>query len=133
MLDWMWERGWDEAFGGIFYFRDLFGKPVQEYWQDMKFWWPHDETIIAALLAYELTGEEKYARRHQQVHDWAHRHFGDAEFGEWFGYLQRNEQVSVPLKGNLWKSFFHPPRMAWFCWQRLRETELHEPTLPLRG
>jgi len=25
----------------------------------------------------------------------------------------------VPLKGNLWKSFFHLPRMQWYCWQAL--------------
>ena len=56
MLDWMWERGWDSEFGGLFYFRDLHSKPVQEYWQDMKFWWPHDETIIATLLAYRVNG-----------------------------------------------------------------------------
>ncbi|VTQ06987.1 Uncharacterised protein [Sphingobacterium daejeonense] len=32
----MWERGWDEEHGGILYFRDVYNKPVQEYWQDMK-------------------------------------------------------------------------------------------------
>jgi N-acylglucosamine 2-epimerase len=121
MLDWMWERGWDSEFGGIFYFRDILGKPVQEYWHDMKFWWPHNEAIIATLLAHELTGNEKYARWHQQVHDWAHQHFGDPQHGEWFGYLHRDGRVSVPLKGNLWKSFFHHPRMQWYCWQALQE------------
>ena len=121
MLDWMWERGWDNEFGGIFYFRDVFGKPVQEYWHDMKFWWPHNEAIIATLLAYELTGDEKYARWHQQVHDWAHQHFADPEHGEWFGYLHRDGRASVPLKGNLWKSFFHHPRMQWYCWQALAD------------
>src|SRR5690606_14621830 len=47
MLDYMWERGWDKEYGGIYYFRDVYNKPVQEYWQDMKFWWPQNETIIA--------------------------------------------------------------------------------------
>jgi N-acylglucosamine 2-epimerase len=65
MLDYMWERGWDKEHGGILYFRDVYNKPVQEYWQDMKFWWPHNETIIATLLAYLLTGNEKYARWHK--------------------------------------------------------------------
>ncbi len=23
ILDWMWARGWDEEYGGLFYFRDL--------------------------------------------------------------------------------------------------------------
>jgi len=119
MLDWMWERGWDTEHGGILYFRDVYGKPVQEYWQDMKFWWPHNETIIATLLAYQLTGDEKYARWHQLVHDWSYRHFPDPEHGEWYGYLHRDGRISVPLKGNLWKSFFHHPRMQWYCAQLL--------------
>ncbi len=119
MLDWMWERGWDREYGGIFYFRDVYGKPVQEYWHDMKFWWPHDETIIATLMAWLLTGEEKYERMHRQVHDWSHWHFADPEHGEWYGYLHRDGRVSTSLKGNLWKSFFHHPRMQWTCWQLL--------------
>ena len=123
MLDWMWERGWDSEYGGIFYFRDVYGKPVQEYWQDMKFWWPHDETIIATLLAWQLTGDQKYARMHRLVHDWSHRHFADPKHGEWYGYLHRDGRVSVPLKGNLWKSFFHHPRMQWYAWQLCEEVE----------
>ena len=102
MLDWMWARGWDEKHGGIFYFRDVHGKPVQEYWHDMKFWWPHNETILATLLAHLITGDARYEAMHRQVHDWAYAHFPDAEHGEWFGYLHRDGRVSVPLKGNLW-------------------------------
>lgn len=119
MLDWMWERGWDPEHGGLFYFRDVHGRPVQEYWQDMKFWWPHDEAIIATLLAWRLTGEERHAHRHQLVHDWSHRHFADPEHGEWFGTLHRDGRPSTTLKGNLWKSFFHHPRMQWTCWRIL--------------
>lgn len=115
ILDWMWTRGWDEEFGGLFYFRDLWGLPVQEYWHDMKFWWPHCEAIIATLLAWRLTGDTKYARWHQQIHDWSFRHFPDPEFGEWYGYLHRDGRVSVRLKGNLWKGPFHLPRMLWYC------------------
>ncbi len=36
MLDWMWARGWDKQYGGIFCCRDLKGLPVQEYWQWME-------------------------------------------------------------------------------------------------
>jgi len=111
ILDWMWARGWDEEFGGILYFRDVFGKPVQEYWHDMKFWWPHNEAIIATLLAWQLTGDEKYARWHRLVHDWSFRHFADPEFGEWYGYLHRDGTVSQRAKGNLYKGPFHLPRM----------------------
>jgi len=112
MLDWMWARGWDCESGGLFYFRDVFNKPVQEYWHDMKFWWPHDEAMIATLLAWQLTQDRKYTKWHRLVHDWSFEHFADPEHGEWFGYLHRDGSVSVPLKGNLWKSFFHHPRAA---------------------
>lgn len=121
ILDCMWERGWDKERGGVFYFRDVHGKPVQEYWHDMKFWWPHNEAIIATLLAWKVTGEEKYARWHQEAHDWSFAHFPDAQHGEWYGYLHRDGTPSVTLKGNMWKGPFHLPRMLWYCAQILGE------------
>lgn len=115
MLDYMWERGWDKDHGGILYFRDVYNKPVQEYWQDMKFWWPHNEVIIATLLAFTMTGNEKYAAMHKQVHDYAYKHFYDKENGEWFGYLHRDGSIAQTAKGNLYKGPFHLPRQEWYC------------------
>ena len=119
ILDAMWERGWDRVHGGILYFTDLKGLPVQEYWHDMKFWWPHNEAIIATLLAWKMTGAVVYAERHRLVHDWAFRHFPDPRHGEWFGYLHRDGSISSRLKGNQWKGPFHLPRMLWYCWKLL--------------
>jgi len=127
MLDWMWEIGWDKEYGGIYYFRDVKGLPVQEYWHDMKFWWPHNETIIATLLAYQLTGKQQYAEWHQLVHNWTFKHFPDPEFGEWYGYLHRDGRLSVPLKGNLWKGPFHVPRMYYMGWRICEEILKESP------
>ena len=121
ILDWMWQWGWDRDYGGIIYFRDVKGLPVQEYWQDMKFWWPQNEAIIATLLAYQLTGDPKYAAWHTRVHDWAYSHFPDPTHGEWFGYLHRDGRLAQRAKGNLWKGPFHLPRMQLTCWQILTE------------
>lgn len=123
ILDAMWERGWDDEYGGLFYFRDVHGRPVQEYWHDMKFWWPHCEAIIATALAWTLTGEPRYARWHAMVHDWSFRHFADPEHGEWYGYLHRDGRLSVPLKGNMWKGPFHLPRMLWYVARTLDQYE----------
>jgi N-acylglucosamine 2-epimerase len=120
IIDWSLEIGWDREFGGILYYRDAKGMSCSEYWQDMKFWWPHNEAIIATLLAYELTANSKYARWHKMLHEWAYAHFPDPVYGEWFGYLHRDGTVATRLKGNLWKGPFHLPRMQWFCWQRLQ-------------
>ena len=121
MLDYMWERGWDKEHGGILYFRDVYNKPVQEYWQDMKFWWPHNETIIATLLAYLMTGDEKYATWHKMVHDYSYEKFHDKEQGEWFGYLHRDGGIAQTAKGNLFKGPFHLPRQEWYCLQILNQ------------
>ena len=121
MLNWMWERGWDPEFGGMLYFVGVDGKPVQEYWHDMKFWWPHNEAEIATLLAWQMTGDERYATMHQQIHDWSWTHFPDPEYGEWYGYLRRDGAVSSPVKGTLWKGPFHTPRMMLVCWQICEE------------
>lgn len=119
MLDWMWDRGWDKEHGGVLYFVDVKGLPVQEYWHDMKFWWPQNEAIIATLLAYTLTGDPKFSDWHKMIHDWTYSHFPDPEHGEWFGYLHRDGRISSTLKGNLWKGPFHMPRMQLTCWQLL--------------
>ncbi len=121
MLDYMWERGWDNEYGGILYFRDVYHRPVQEYWQDMKFWWPHNETIIATLLAWLMTGNEKYAGWHQLVHNYSYKHFHDKVNGEWFGYLHRDGSIAQTAKGNLFKGPFHLPRQEWYCQQILQE------------
>jgi len=121
IVDWTWARGWDRQHGGVLYFTDLRGLPVQEYWHDLKFWWPHNEAVLATLLAWKLSGETRFAEMHQQVHDWAFAHFPDRDHGEWFGYLHRDGSVSQRAKGNMFKGPFHLPRMLWYG-ARLLET-----------
>lgn len=111
ILDWSWDWGWDKQYGGIINFRDCKNLPPQDYSQDMKFWWPQCETIIASLYAYLGTGDEKYLYRHERISEWTYAHFPDAEYGEWYGYLHRDGTVAQPAKGNLFKGPFHIPRM----------------------
>lgn len=111
ILDWGWEWGWDDAYGGIINFRDCRNFPPQDYSQDMKFWWPQCEAIVAALYAYRVSGDEKYLEMHRRAHEWAYAHLQDRECGEWYGYLHRDGSVAQPAKGNIFKGPFHVPRM----------------------
>lgn len=111
ILDWDFEWGWDKEYGGIINFRDCRGFPPQDYSQDMKFWWPQCETIIASLYAYKLTLDSRYIDMHKQASEWAFAHFADKEQGEWYGYLHRDGTVAQPAKGNIFKGPFHVPRM----------------------
>lgn len=121
ILNWSWDWGWDETYGGIINFRDCRNLPPQDYSQDMKFWWPQTEAIIANLYAYKLTGNELYLKRHRQVSEWAYGHFPDHEFGEWYGYLHRDGTVAQSAKGNLFKGPFHIPRMMVKGYQLCQE------------
>lgn len=127
VFDWSWDWGWDKQYGGIINFRDCKNLPSQDYSQDMKFWWPQCETIIASLYAYLGTGDKKYLYRHERISEWTYAHFPDAEYGEWYGYLHRDGTVAQPAKGNLYKGPFHIPRMMikgyMLCQEILKKLE----------
>ena len=108
--------GWDEKYGGILYFKDVLGKPVEAYEHDMKLWWPHNEAIIASLMLYAKTGKEKYKDWFIKFTDYAFDHFSDHSTGEWLGYLRRDGVPTEPaVKGHTYKGAFHVMRMLIKC------------------
>lgn len=121
ILNWSWKWGWDKEFGGIINYMDCKNLPSQDYAQDMKFWWPQNETIIATLYAYLATKDEKYLEMHKQISDWTYAHFPDKDYGEWYGYLHRDGSVAQPAKGNLFKGPFHVPRMMMVAYRLCNE------------
>lgn len=115
----MLKYGWDEQYGGIFYFMDLKGCPPQELEWDQKLWWVHIETLISLLKGYQLTGDQECLEWFEKIHNYTWEHFKDKEHPEWFGYLNRRGEVLLPLKGGKWKGCFHVPRGLFQCWQIL--------------
>ena len=115
------EYGWDKQYGGIFYFMDRLGHPVQQLEWDQKLWWVHIETLITMLKGYQLTGSEECLNWFEKVHEYAWGHFADKEYPEWFGYLNRRGEVLLPLKGGKWKGCYHVPRGLYQCWQILEK------------
>lgn len=105
------EWGWDKEYGGYIYFTDVNGRPPEQLEHDMKLWWVHDEALIASLLAYNITGDEKYFKMFERVHAYSFGHFADKDCGEWYGYLHKDGTVSHTQKGSMWKGPFHYPRM----------------------
>jgi N-acylglucosamine 2-epimerase len=112
--------GWDEPFGGIFYFLDAQGHPPQQLEYDQKLWWVHMETLVALLKGYRLTGRQVCWDWYERVHAYTWQHFPDPHYGEWYGYLNRRGEVLLSLKGGKWKGCFHVPRGLYLC---LRECE----------
>ncbi|XP_067683383.1 N-acylglucosamine 2-epimerase-like isoform X2 [Haliotis asinina] len=115
------QTGWDELYGGLFYFLDVDGlSPTQLEW-DMKLWWPHNEAMIAFLMAYKATRDEEHLHKFQRVFKYSYSHFVDHCYGDWFGYLNRRGEVKLNFKGGPWKGFFHVPRCQLMCMQLLKD------------
>lgn len=112
--------GWDEEYGGLYYFMDAEGfSPVQLEWS-MKLWWPHCEALYAHLLNYSLTSAPDDLAAFRKVDAYTFRHFVDPEHGEWYGYCDREGRVTHRFKGGPYKGCFHVPRALWLCWELLR-------------
>ena len=108
---------WDQQHGGIYYFLDAKGHPPQQLEWDQKLWWVHLETLVALSKAYACTQNKSLADWFDRVHRYTWDHFPDPEYGEWFGYLNRQGAPHLTLKGGKWKGCFHLPRALFQCWQ----------------
>ena len=79
------ELGWDKEYGGIYYFLDVKGHPVQQLEWDQKLWWVHVEALVALAKAYAFTGDSRCIPWFKKLHQYTWDHFRDSEYGEWFG------------------------------------------------
>jgi N-acylglucosamine 2-epimerase len=112
-------QGWDPESGGIRYLTNVDWTPTHELEANLKLWWVHCETLYALLLAWSLTGREDLWQWYEKVHTWTFSHFPDPEFGEWYGYLDRDGRPVWTAKATAWKCFFHLPRALFRCWTLL--------------
>lgn len=115
----MLEYGWDKEYGGVYYFMDRLGHSAQQLEWDQKLWWVHIESLIALLKGYQLTGNEKCLEWYKKMHEYTWSHFKDPEYSEWWGYLNRQGEVLLDMKGGKWKGCFHVPRGMYQCWKVL--------------
>ncbi|NJN17929.1 MAG: N-acylglucosamine 2-epimerase [Oscillochloris sp.] len=116
------DLGWDHEYGGILYFVDLAGKPTLQLESTMKLWWPHAEAIYALVLAYTRSGEARWLEWLERVDGYTYGHFVDPEYGEWFGYCDRQGNLALSSKGGNYKGFFHVPRALLFSVQAIELT-----------
>jgi N-acylglucosamine 2-epimerase len=114
------EYGWDKEHGGIFYFLDAKGVPLQQLEWDQKLWWVHQEALIALSRAYMHTRRKDVIDWYDKVHEYSWKHFPDISNGEWYGYLKREGQPLNTSKGGKWKGCFHSPRAMYECWKNFQ-------------
>ncbi len=99
--------GWDPVHGGIFRYIGQGGQPpsgtadgpfealILGTW-DTKIWWPHSETLYAAMLGHVLTGDDELRAIHDRTQSYTFATFPnpDARVGEW---IQIRDRSGAPL------------------------------------
>ena len=118
--------GWDQTYGGLFYFLDIEGRPPQQLEWDQKLWWVHLESLVCMSKVYRLTKDERALAWFEKLHNYTWGHFKDEDHKEWYGYLNRKGEVLLPLKGGKWKGCFHLPRALFEVMNSLHERSNEE-------
>ncbi|MGB3760246.1 MAG: AGE family epimerase/isomerase, partial [Rivularia sp. (in: cyanobacteria)] len=62
---------WDKKHGGLYYFMDADGNPLQQLEWDQKLWWVHLESLVALAMGYRLTGRKECWEWYKKMHDYA--------------------------------------------------------------
>ena len=74
------DTGWDDTYGGILYYLDASGfSPTQLEW-NMKLWWPHAEALIALLMAYKETSDQRFIEKFDLVFQYTFAHVSNWNF-----------------------------------------------------
>lgn len=117
------EYGWDEKHEGIFYFKDILNRsPLQLEW-DQKLWWVHLEALVCMAKAYAYTQSETCKQWFEKLDKYSFERFSDPLYGEWYGYLNRQGEPLLTLKGGKWKGCFHVPRALFKVYSTLEQLE----------
>ena len=116
------EYGWDEQYGGILYFKDILNRPLQQLEWDQKLWWVHLEALVCMAKGYAYTGNLKCKEWFERLDQYSFDRFSDPQYGEWYGYLNRQGEPLLSLKGGKWKGCFHVPRALFKVYTTLQKT-----------
>lgn len=120
------EFGWDEKYNGILYFKDILNRPPQQLEWDQKLWWVHLESLVCMAKGFEYTGDERCRQWFERLDAYSYKYFADPIFGEWYGYLNRQGEPLLTLKGGKWKGCFHVPRALFKVYETLKNVPVLE-------
>lgn len=97
------ERAWDAEHGGICYGF----APDGSICDDDKYFWVQAESLAAAALLADRSGEEGYWRWYDRIWDYAWRHLVDHQYGAWYRILDRQNRKYDDKKSPAGKTDYH--------------------------
>jgi mannose/cellobiose epimerase-like protein (N-acyl-D-glucosamine 2-epimerase family) len=103
LFDQALEKAWDHDQGGICYGF----APDGEICDDDKYFWVQAESMAAAALLAEKTGEQRYWDWYEKFWAYVWEHFVDHQYGAWYRILNRNNAKYDDLKSPAGKTDYH--------------------------
>ncbi len=103
---------------GLFY--EYF--PTEDRIDTDKHWWPQAEAVVGFLNAYQLSGEDVFARKALDSWEFIKKYMTDRKEGEWFLKVNR-EGLPYPQdeKAGFWKCPYHNGRA---CMEIIKRTSI---------
>jgi mannose/cellobiose epimerase-like protein (N-acyl-D-glucosamine 2-epimerase family) len=103
------ERALDREHGGLVYGF----APDFSICDDRKYHWVQAETLAAAAVLAERTGEPRFWRFHDALWAYCWRHWVDHEHGAWFRLLARDNVSTTDEKSPAGKVDYHTTGACW--------------------
>jgi len=96
-------RSWDEVRGGLYYGFDTEGRVCD----DDKYFWVQAESLAAAALLAQRTGEARYWDWYERLWTYSWRHFVDHRYGAWYRILDADNRKYSDEKSPAGKTDYH--------------------------
>ena len=103
LFDTAYARSWDAEFGGLVYGFD----PDGAFYDTDKYFWVQAESLAAAALLAQRTGEPVYWQQYQALWEYSWQHFVDHRYGAWFRILNRDNSKVTDEKSPAGKTDYH--------------------------
>lgn len=97
------EKAWHPQYGGLVYGLDLDGKISD----GDKYFWVQAESLAAAAMLGQRTGERRYWRWYERIWDFSLRHMVDHRHGAWYRVLTPDNRTYSDLKSPAGKVDYH--------------------------
>ena len=103
LFDQALEKAWDHEYGGVCYGFS----PSGDVCDADKYFWVQAESIAAAALLAQATGEQRYWDWYDTLWAYVWTHFVDHEYGAWYRILKPENSPYDKLKSPAGKTDYH--------------------------
>ena len=124
LFDQALEKAWDHEYGGVCYGFS----PSGDVCDADKYFWVQAESIAAAALLAQATGEQRYWDWYDTLWAYVWTHFVDHEYGAWYRILKPENSPYDKLKSPAGKTDYHT---MGACYEVINSASLSMAVTPL--